>query len=575
MRGRFSKLHIVRLFVVLGAVAVILSGCANIFSGGTSSGGTTRPDSQQILRYPLNANSIDIKTMDPAENQDFYSYFPISLVFPGLLTLNASGQPVPWAATSMPSFNAANNTYTVTVRSGLKWSDGTPIDANTFAYSINRSLSPCTASPVTYYMFPIKDAQAFSTETCASNGTVGGKIASLIGDSVSVPNSQTLVITLNAPAPYFLQAICYPTAYAQPEQLIQKYGSKNWTAHLTDNGGFGGNLYKVSVWDHKGNLDLVRNASFWGITPKLREVDFKIYQTLSAEYSDYLIGRLDVGSAPPTEYRVSKARSDFHEVPYPLISYYQPNWARPPFNNLGVRQAFDLALNKTALAIQINQGTVTATNHIVPQGMYGYDPSLVGPDGTSNLTGNVAKASQLMQTYANANCGGQMSKCPPVALYDADVPSGMPADQAAVQMWQTAFPGYPITTQFVDFSPVISPIYNPNAPAIWSIGWEGDYPDPQDWLSLQFGTGAINNFGSVNVPAANALMTQADQDLGPDRMSLYNQAEQLLVTNVAWIPLSQGKTYYNVQPFVRNLQLDPSGLIPLTGPDSWETIDLT
>ena len=58
----------------------------------------------------------------------------------------------------MPTFNAADNTYTFKVRSGLKWSDGTPIDANTFAYSINRSLSPCTASPVTYYMFPIKDA---------------------------------------------------------------------------------------------------------------------------------------------------------------------------------------------------------------------------------------------------------------------------------------------------------------------------------------------------------------------------------------------------------------------------------
>ena len=571
MRGGVGKLYVVRLFVVLGTVAVIFSGCATIFSGGTSSGGTTRPDAQQILRYPLNPYSIDIFTMDPARNQDFYSYFPISLVYPGLLTLNASGRPVPWAATSMPVFNAANNTYTFTVRSGLRWSDGTPIDANTFAYSINRSLNPCTASPVTYYMFPIKDAEAFSTETCTSSGNVSGKIASLIGDSLSVPNSQTLVIKLNAPAPYFLQAMCYPTAFAQPEQLITKYGSTNWTQHLTDGTGFGGNLYKVSVWDHKGNLDLVRNDTFWGTQPKLREVEFKIYQTLSAEYSDYLFGRLDVGFAPPPEYKASKTRSDFHEVPYPLISYYQPNWAKAPFNNLGVRQAFDLALNKTVLA---DQGTVTATNHIVPQGMYGYDSSLVGPDGTSNLMGNVARATQLMQTYAAANCGGQLSKCPPVALYHADDPSIVTADQAAVQMWKTAFPGYPITTQFFPDT-MISLIYSSNAPQIWSTGWVADYPDPQDWLSLQFGTGAINNTGSVNVPAANALMTQADQDLGSDRMSLYNQAEQLLVTNVAWIPLSQGKTYYNVQSYVRNFQVDPQGLIPLTGPGSWETIDLT
>jgi oligopeptide transport system substrate-binding protein len=566
--GLPKKVTLSGVLVLLGTLAIMVAGC------GTNSGGTVRPPSQQILRYPLNANGIDIKTMDPAENQDFYSYFPISLVFPGLLTLNASGQPVPWAATSMPSFNAANNTYTFTVRSGLKWSDGTPIDANTFAYSINRSLSPCTASPVTYYMFPIKDAAAFSTETCGSDGvTVKGKIQSLIGDSLNVPDSQTLVITLNAPAPYFLQAMCYPTAYAQPEQLIQKYGSKNWTAHLIDNGGFGGNLYKVSVWDHKGNVDLVRNASFWGTAPKLTQVDFKVYQTVNAEYSDYLGGSLDLGIAPPAQYKTSKARSDFHEQPFLAISYYQPNWAKAPFNNVDVRQAFDLALDKTVLANQVNQGSVTATNHIVPQGMYGYDPSLTTPDGTTTLTGDVAKATALMQTYANANCGGQMSKCTPVTLYDSNDPAIVTADQAAVQMWQTAFPGYPIKTQFTDFNTLISLIYSANAPQIFGIGWVADYPDPQDWLSLQFGTGSINNTGSVNVPAANTLMAEADVNLNAsERAAQYNQAEQLLVDQGAWIPLNQQKVFYNLPTYVHNLQFDGLGTIPLS---AWQTIYLT
>src|SRR5215469_3607236 len=224
---RTNKLTPWGVLLLLGTLAILVAGCESTPSG------SIRPPSQQILRYPLNANSIDIKTMDPALNQDFYSYFPISLVYPGLLTLNASGQPIPWAATSMPTFNSTDNTYTFTVRSGLRWSDGTPINANTFAYSINRSLNPCTASLVTYYMFPIKDAEAFSTEACSSSGTASGKIKTLIGDSLNVPNTQTLVITLNAPAPYFLQAMCYPTAFAQPEQLINKYGTKNWTAHLT------------------------------------------------------------------------------------------------------------------------------------------------------------------------------------------------------------------------------------------------------------------------------------------------------------------------------------------------------
>src|SRR5262249_37440191 len=145
-----------------------------------------------------------------------------------------------------------------------------------------------------------------------------------------------LVITLAAPAPYFLQALCYPTSYAQPEQLISKYGAKDWTNHLADGGGFGGNLYKVSLWDHKGNLDLVRNTDFWGTQPKLSHVDFKIYQTVNAGYNDYQQGSLEVGFAPPAQYKSSKQRSDFHEQPFLSIGYYQPNWSKAPFDNVDV-----------------------------------------------------------------------------------------------------------------------------------------------------------------------------------------------------------------------------------------------
>ena len=560
------KLSLPGVLVMLGALAIMVAGC------GSSSGATSLPRSQQILVYPLNANANDIKTMDPAETQDFYSEVPVELVYPMLLTLDANSQVQPWAATAMPVFSTANDTYTFTVRSGLKWSDGTPITAQTFAYSINRSLSPCTASPVTYYMFPIKDAQTFSTETCNPNGTISGKIQTLIGDSLLVPDNQTLVIKLNEPAPYFLQAMCYPTTAAQPEQLITEYG-KNWTDHLTDNSGFGGAMYKVKVWDHKGNLDLVANPNFWGTQPKLSQVDFKIYTTQNAEYADYLDGKLDVGIAPPAQYKSSEARSDFHEVPYLAISYYQPNWAKAPFNNVDVRQAFDLALDKTVLANQVNQGSVTATNHIVPQGMYGYDPNLSAPDGTTTLTGDMTKATALMQLYANANCGGKFSNCPQVTLVDSNEPQTVTADQAAVAMWQAAFPGYPIRTSFIDFNTELSQIYSANAPQIFGIGWSADYADPQDWLTLQFSPTSINNTGSVNVPAANTLMAQADVDLTPSsRAQLYNQAEQLLVDQGAWIPLNQQKTFYNLPTFVHSFVYNSLGEVPMS---SWQQIYLT
>ena len=254
MHSDSRKLSLAGVLVLLGMLALTVAGC------GSSTAGAL-PPAQQIFRYPLNPASIDVATMDPALTQDFYSFVPVSLVFPGLLTLDANSTPQPWAAQSMPVFDASTDTYTFTVRPGLRWTDGTPIDANTFAYSINRAESPCTASPLTYYLFPIKDAQAFSTETCSSDGvTVKGNIPTLIGDSLLVPNSLTLVIKLAAPAPYFLAAMCYPTTYAQPEQLINKYGLKNWTAHLTENGGFGG----ASTRSRSG---ITRAILTWSPTP--------------------------------------------------------------------------------------------------------------------------------------------------------------------------------------------------------------------------------------------------------------------------------------------------------------------
>ncbi len=292
--------------ILLGTLAVVVAGC------GTSSTGGKLPDSQQIIRLPINAASNDIATMDPGHDQDFYSYTPIELVFPGLIALDQNGNPTAWAADGMPTYDQTAKTYTFKVRSGLKWSDGTPIDATTFAKAIDRSMSPCTASAVTYYLYPINNAPAYSTEKCASDGvTVQGPIKSLITDGdVTTPDSQTLVIKLSANAPYFLEAMGYPTTYAVPFQLIQQYGAKDWTNHLA---GFGGNLFKVKSWDHKGHIDLVRNDDFWGTKPQLKEIDFTIYKTVNAEYADYLDGRLDQGGAPADQYKASKKRSDFHE----------------------------------------------------------------------------------------------------------------------------------------------------------------------------------------------------------------------------------------------------------------------
>ncbi len=111
----------------------------------------------------------------------------------------------------------------------MTWSDGTPIDATTFAYSINRALDPCTGS-VTTYLELIKGAQSFFG---CPQGVYKGQVT-LIGSSLLTPDPLTLQIVLERPAGYFLAALTTSLALAVPRQLIEKYPGNGypraWTA---------------------------------------------------------------------------------------------------------------------------------------------------------------------------------------------------------------------------------------------------------------------------------------------------------------------------------------------------------
>ncbi len=294
---------------------------------------------------------------------------------------------------------------------------------------MNRAENPCNAFGAAYYLYAVKDAAAFNGETCAADGTtVKGAIQTLIGDSITTPDDLTLQVQLATPASYFLYAMTYPTSFAVPEQLISQYGNK-YTEHLVDNGGFGGDIFKVTKWDHTGHLVLQRNTAFWGTQSKLREVDVTFYKDTTTAYNAYLSGQADVGGAPSAQLAKAKTHTGFHQIAVQQIDYYAQNWNMAPFNDVRMRQAFAVALDKTTLANTILHGTVQATNHIVPSGMPGYNPALNGPDGTQNLSGNTQAANQLATAYAtDTKCGTatDFSKCPPVVLTIISGSPGVP-----------------------------------------------------------------------------------------------------------------------------------------------------
>ncbi len=546
MRSRSPRSIGLALLGMASMLIMLLAACS-----GSSSNNDQAPDGKQVISVSLIPGANDIRRLDPAKVVEPATFGVLNLIFPGLVTYDNNYKIVPWAAWALPVVSNGGLIYTFKIRSDLKWSDGTPIDANTYAYSWNRSLDHCTKSSVASYLYPIKGAAAFNAEACSDPKAMNpASTDTLIGKSIVAQDPQTLVVTLEKPDAYFLPTVAgVDVTLAQPRQLIEKYGLNQWTQHVLDHGDFGGNLFNLSLWDHKGNVQVTRNEDFWGTKPKLRQINFKVYQDSTLAYAAYANKQVDVGvdGAPPSErssptsiYKYLKGDSDFHQAPSLITSYLALNWARPPFDDLEARQAFALAIDRDALNDLVLDSTIP-TYHLVPQGEPGYDTSLTNINGRSGMSANKADvelARQLITDYAKRKCSGNIAKCPPVTYYPGEVAYGSTLwySYALLQMWKTAMPGYPIQVY-----ESITQVFNWSfPPQIFAYGWSADYPDPQDWLSLQLLPGSLWNIENVRDPAADDLMARADLEQNPQlRYQEYNQAEQILVDDVAYIVVDQ------------------------------------
>jgi len=570
MRLGSRKLSIAGLVVTVGAFAMLLSAC-----GGASTAGTQQASKDKQIFKPLDsgANAGDIDNIDPAQIQFGWDYEKAVMLYPELVTLDDNLKVVDSAASSH-EVSADGLTYTFHLHSGMQWSDGTPIDANSFAYSINRALDPCIASGVAYYLYNIKGATAYNdAKNCTAGADGLTTTGTLIGKSIVVSDPQTLKLTIEAPAAYFLAAVTYPTYFAVPKQLIDKYGQTKWVDHLVDNGGLGGSVYKLTRWDHAGHLEFTANDKFsWGKPAIIQHVNYTLYKDVNTLWADYKSGVGDIGYFPAAEINTAKTLkgSTYHTGTELAIDYLRVNWALKPFDDARVRNAFSLAIDRNLIATNVYKGLRFPTIHMNVKGLPAYNPDLknaAGDTGDKTNSANVAKATELAKAYATENCSGDFSKCTPVVYtYSNGSSTQLLFAQVLQQQWQTAFPGWPITLQGLDRSVELKTFSK------LQLGWDGwgaDYPDPQDFLSLLWTKAAQYNQSSVNVPAADALCDKADVNPNQtERYQQYQQAEQAWVDQGAFI--AYGQRVYNavVRNTISGMNVNASGYYSLF---NWST----
>ena len=567
-----KKFAVEFLPIMLALVSLLVAGCGE---GGASN------NSQQI--YRIGTLSSDITTLDPAIAADIGSDNAIYPVFIGLVSLDDNQEVQPQLAASLPIISSDGLTYTFTLKPNLHFSDGTPLTAHDVAYSLDRALSPAVSSQngvAMTYLGLIKGAA----------DRAGSVIPTLIGSSLIVVDNNTLKIVISRKSAYFLQALTYPTSFVVEKRVIDKWGS-SWINHLSDNGGQGGaGPWKVQSYDHTTGLTLVPNTQYYGKAQTLQVLKFVFYKSLDTMYADYQANQLDSTSVPSSAIAQAEGLgTELYRVPTLTTFYMTMNYLYKPFDNIDIRQAFSLAIDRDELAKNINNGQVTPTCHIIPNGMPGYNPNLKCPGGASTK-GNKTLAQQLFAQGLAAE-GLTKATFPSITLaYPRDFQGAQDQVTTAISMWSNVL-GVTIHSRAEDNKQFLTDVNNtacqtPNnlahclnkGLAMWWLGWTADYPDPQDFTTLQFGAGAPNNawnYGqnlsaaATNQRAAQAELAGADADLGPDRLSLYNDAEQKLVNDVVWLSLYQPESITLIKPYVYGVVPNALGTTPA---DDWAYI---
>jgi oligopeptide transport system substrate-binding protein len=526
------------------------------------------PPKQQIYTVP-EAGMSDLATLDPALAHDPASMSAVQMLFTGLVQYDDKLQIRPQLAASWAQ-SPDGLSWTFHLKPNLKFSDGTSLTSADVAYSLDRALQPTTQSTVApIYLGLLKD----------SDQLLAGHVSTLIGDSILTPDPNTIQLVTRKKAAYFLAMLTFPCSFVVEKSLVSTYGSQ-FTAHLTQGGASG--PFTLASYIRGKEVDFAPNAHYYGPKPQLQRVRFVFYRTASDAYLAYQAGKVDMAEVPLPALSTDKQRNDFHQVALSWINYYTMNYLTKPFDNIKIRQAFALAIDKQAIANNVWHNTVLPTNHIVPQGVPGYNTALTGPDG-AGVSGNPTEAQTLLQQGLKQEGIASVTQLPPITLTYATGVSSFDQEAAAmIKMWKQVL-HITVATDPVDYNTLLDKVTaatnNAQGIQMWGLTWVGEYPDPQDWLTLQFDNGVPNNnmnYGqNQSTDAAQQQRVQQQLEAADatfqttTRLQSYQQAEQQLVNDVAWLPVEQVTDVFLRSPFIVGIVDNGQEAIP---PDDWGRI---
>jgi oligopeptide transport system substrate-binding protein len=481
----------------------------------------------------LKLYGIDPITLDPAVSGETTSHQYIAQIYSGLVRLDGKLEVVPDIAERW-DVSQDYRTYTFHLRGDVVFRDGRKVTAADFKYSWERACDPATDSGT---------ARTYLGDIAGAGAVLEGRVKDISG--VRVLDDLTLEVTIDAAKSYFLSKLTYPTAYVVDRANVAK--GQDWWQQPNGTGPF-----KLKEWQARNLLVLERNDKYYGEMAGIESVEYQLWSGVPMNM--YETGEIDVVGVDVAyiDRVTDKAGSFYNELqiaPELSFSWIGFNTTKPPFDDINIRQAFTLALDKDRIIALTFRNLVQRADGILPPGMPGYNPDLTG------LGYDVAKARELIKQSKY----GDVSNLPPITFTTAGY-GGLvsPVIEAAIVQWRDNL-GVEVTVRQLepDFF-----LYNlrEEKDEMFDMGWIADYPHPQDFLDVLFHTGAENNFADYSNPAIDAILDKAGVEGDTAKaLELYRQAEQTLVDDAAILPLWFGKNYILVKPYVQGYEVNPMG----------------
>jgi len=485
----------------------------------------------------LNLYGIDPYTLDPALSGEMTSHVFLMQLFSGLVRFDDNMELAPDIAERWELTNGGR-TYTFYLRQDVKFHDGRQLTAVDFKYSWERACSPRTGSmtAATYLGDIVGVAEVLAGQTTEISG-------------VKIIDDYTLEVAIDAPKSYFLAKLTYPTAFVVDRAEAE--GGGEWWRSPNGTGPF-----TLQQWQQGDSLILQRNELYYGEVAKVSQVSFKLWGGVPMNM--YETGEIDVtGVSINYIEKVTDETGPFYAdlrvVPELSFFYIAFNAAQPPFDDVNIRRAFSMAIDKEKLISLIFKGTMEPADGILPPGMPGYNEAL------DELEYDVAGAKELIASSSY----GAVSQLPPITITTLGWGGGISSElEAVVYQWRQNL-GVEVTVRQLEPERFFYHLAEEKDEMFYT-GWIADYPHPQDFLDILFHSGADNNYGEYSNPGVDALLEAAGVEPGSDSsLELYQQAEQMLVDDAACIPLSFGRSYFLVKPYVKGYELNPMGFAML------------